>query len=114
MRTLRTLYPDGLILRVTIISLFRLINTFTAKFGSPSTRILSSVTAITFVEFCLFGHTSLGQAFHITHRQMCSVFSLGPLQASKMGPFEKIFGSFTCYCDKGIHATLFQDSIIHL
>ena len=25
------------------------------------------------------------------------MLSLGPLQASKMGPFEEIFGSFTCY-----------------
>ena len=30
MRTLTTLYPDGLILKVTIDILFRLINTFTA------------------------------------------------------------------------------------
>ena len=28
---------------------------------------------------------------------MCSVLSLGPLQVSEMEPFEKIFGSFTCY-----------------
>ena len=28
---------------------------------------------------------------------MCSVLSLRPLQASKMGPFEKINGRFTCY-----------------
>ena len=28
---------------------------------------------------------------------MCSVLSLGFLQAPKMGLFEKIFGSFTCY-----------------
>ena len=28
---------------------------------------------------------------------MYSVFSLGHLQASKTGPFDKIFGSFTCY-----------------
>ena len=27
---------------------------------------------------------------------MHSVFSSGPLQASKTGPFDKIFGSFTC------------------
>ena len=28
---------------------------------------------------------------------MCLVLSLGPLQASEMGPFEKIFCSLTCY-----------------
>ena len=28
---------------------------------------------------------------------MYSVLSLGPLLASEMGPFEKIFDSFTCY-----------------
>ena len=28
---------------------------------------------------------------------MCPVWSLGHLEASKMGPFEKIFSSFTCY-----------------
>ena len=28
---------------------------------------------------------------------MCSVLSLRPLQASEIGPFEKIFDSFTCY-----------------
>ena len=28
---------------------------------------------------------------------MYSVLSLGPLKASKIGRFEKIFGSFTCY-----------------
>ena len=38
----------ALLLKVTIASLFRLINTFTAMFGSPSTRVLSSVTAIPF------------------------------------------------------------------
>ena len=41
MRTLRTLYPDALILKVTISSLFRLTHTFTVTFGSPSTRVFS-------------------------------------------------------------------------
>ena len=36
------------ILKVTISSLFKLIHTFTVVFGSPSTRALSSVTAIVF------------------------------------------------------------------
>ena len=36
------------ILKVTISSLFKLIHTFTVMFGSPSTRVLSSVTAIVF------------------------------------------------------------------
>ena len=36
-------------LKVTLSSLFRLIHTFTVISGSPSTRVLSSVTAIVFV-----------------------------------------------------------------
>ena len=47
-RTLRTLYPDALILIVTISSLLRLIHTFTVMFGCPSTRVLSLVIAIAF------------------------------------------------------------------
>ena len=42
----------ALILKVTITSLFRLIHTFAVMFGSPGTRVLSSVTAITFFLDC--------------------------------------------------------------
>ena len=65
---LRTLHPDGLNIKVTISSLFRLTHTFTVMFGSPSTRGLSSVPAIAFLKFCLFGRISLGYVFCITHR----------------------------------------------
>ena len=67
-------------------------------FGSPSTGVLSSVHAIAFLEFCLFGRISLEYVFCITHRfhYICSMLSLGPLWASGMRPFEKIFDSFTC------------------
>ena len=40
------------------------------------------------------------------------MLSLGPLQASEMGPFEKTFGSFTCYLSQGV--ICFQDSVVHL
>ena len=104
-----------LILRVTVSSLFRLINTFSAMFDSPGTRVLSSVTAITFfwVLFIL-QYRFRTHLLYYSQTLMCSVFSLGLLQATKSGPFEKILGSFTCYFDKGLHATCFQDSVINL
>ena len=58
----------ALILELTISSLFRLICTFTVIFGSPSTRVLSSVTAIAFFGFCLFDRTCLEHVFCVFHR----------------------------------------------
>ena len=46
---------------------------------------------------------------------MCSVLSLGRLQVSEIGPFEKMLAILTViYCHKGLHAMCFQDSVIHL
>ena len=86
-----------LILEVTISSLFRPIYTFTVTFGSPSSRVLSSVTAIVlfcfFLVFFIWPHKLRTRLLCYSQTLvMYPVFSLGPLQASK-----KIFGSFTCY-----------------
>ena len=69
------------ILKVTISSLFRLIHTFTVMFSSPSTRVLSSVTAIAFFFLILFSWPHKFRAHLLYYSQtlvMCSVLSLGP------------------------------------
>ena len=88
-----------LILKVTISSLFRLIHTFTVMFGSPSTRVLSSVAAIPFfwVLFIWPDKFRTCLLYYSPIFIMCSVLNVGLLQPPKMGTFEKIFGSFTYY-----------------
>lgn len=68
MRTLRICVLTALTLKVTVSNLFRLIRTFIVMIGCPNTRVLSSVIAIAFFEFCLFGCISEGHALCITHR----------------------------------------------
>ena len=46
MRTLRILYPDGLNIESDYQQSFRLTHTFTIMFGSPSTKVFSSVPVI--------------------------------------------------------------------
>ena len=44
---------------------------------------------------------------------MCSVLSLGLLQMSTMGPFDKIFGSFTYYLlSQGVACYVLSEKII--
>ena len=68
MRTLRTLYLDVLNIESDYQQAFQTTRTFTVMFGCLSTRVLSSVIAIAFFEFCLFGCISEGHALCITHR----------------------------------------------
>ena len=86
-------------MKVTISSLFRLTHTFTVMFGSPGTRVLSSVptTAFFWVLF-LWMHNFTARLLYYSYISVkCSILSLGPLQASEMRSFEKLFSSFTCY-----------------
>ena len=77
----------------------RLIHTSTVMFGSPSTRVISSVTvAFFFLVLLIWPHKfSKCLLYNSQILVMYSELGLGPLQASGVGSFEKIFGSFTCY-----------------
>ena len=76
----------------------RLIHTFTVMFGSPSTRVISSVTIAFFLVLLIWPHEfSKCLLYNSQILVMYSELGLGPLQASGVGSFEKIFGSFTCY-----------------
>ena len=106
-----------LILKVTISSLFRLTHTFTVMFGSLSTRVLSSVAAIAFF-WVLFIWPLKFRTRLLYYSQilvMCSVLSFGLLQASKLDLLRKYLAVLAViYFHKGLHATSFQDSVIHL
>ena len=83
----------ALILKVTVSSLFGLTHTLTIMFGSPSTRVFSSVPTIEF-SWVLFiwPHQCRTRLLHyLWISVMCSVLSLGPLLASEMRPFESIW-----------------------
>ena len=85
------------ILKVTINGLFRLTHTFTVMFGSPSTRVISSVT-IAFLVLLIWPHKfSKRLLYNSLILVVYSELGLGPLQASGVGSFQKIFGSFTYY-----------------
>ena len=101
----------ALILKVTISSLFRLIHTFTVMFSSPSTRVLSSVTAIAFF-WVLFIWPHKFRAHLLYYSQtlvMCSVLSLGPCRHLRSDLWENIYTCYslsqgvTCFVLSGFH-----------
>ena len=84
-------------------------------FGSPITRVLFSVTAIAFFQdLFIWPHKFRTRLLYYSYiLVMCSVLSLGPVQASEMGSFEEIFDSFTCYLlPQGV--TCYVDSVVQL
>ena len=98
---------------MTVDSHFRLINTLTAMFGFPKTRVFVTVIALlllSFFEFCLFDRTSLG---HVSCITQCLLQD--PCRRLRRDFLRKYLTVFpVIYCQKGLHATCFQDSVIHL
>ena len=73
--------------------------TITIMFGCPSFRVFSSAPVIAFsrVLFIWPHKFRTRLLYYLQISVMCSVLSLGPLRASEMEPFEKIFDSITYY-----------------
>ena len=116
-RIIKLCFLIVLILKI-IISLFKLIHTFIEIFGSSSARVLSPLTTIAFFKILFIWpyifRTRLSYSSSIL--ETCSELGLGPLKASLVGSFAKIFGSFTCYLlpQRVIVVTYFKGSVIHI
>ena len=90
----------ALTLKVNLSSLFKLIDTFALMFGSPITRVLSSVTAIALLL--------------IDFSNVLSV-EFRPLQRLRWVLLRKYLAVLpVIYCHKRLYVTCFEDSVIHL